>query len=91
MGSVCNEVIAPYMIPVGGSQSYTGTVVQLEPPAFRLPPGNLKPFLSPDPLHSFVIDFPTLSSEQLCYPPVPIPAVVGGKLDHALPYSTIVM
>ena len=81
MGSARDEVVGPDMILSLGPEPDARTVVQPEPSTLRLLLRNLKPFTSPDPLNSLVVDVPTKSAEQRGDPAIAIPAILGGQVD----------
>src|SRR5680860_792978 len=64
MGSILDEVIRPDVIAVLRSQSDARSVIEPQPPAFRLPPWNLQPLTPPDPFDPLVIDQPARIPQQ---------------------------
>ena len=55
VGPPLDEVVCPYMPRILRSQPDARTVVQPQPPAFRLLLRNLQSFAPPDPLHTLVV------------------------------------
>ena len=64
MGSILDEVIRPDVIAVLRSQSDARSVIEPQPPPFRLPPWNLQPLTPPDPFDPLVIDQPARIPQQ---------------------------
>jgi hypothetical protein len=70
------EVIAPDMIAVLRTEPHTGTVIQPEPPAFRLTLRYFQAFPPPEAFYPFVIDLPAVTPQQSGNTPVSIPAIL---------------
>ncbi len=49
--------------------------------------GNLQPLLTPDAFNTFVVDLPTVTSEQSRNPAVPVTAVLTSQLYDVSPQS----
>ena len=77
MGAVLDEVIGPDVIGPLGPETDAGAIALPDPAAFRLPSGDLQPFLPPDPFDPLVIDHPARGDAQKsCHLPVAQPAML---------------
>ena len=64
-----------------GPQPDARSVRQPEPSAFGLPPGDLQPLASPDPLDPLGVDEPAGPAQQLGDLAIAIAAILPGQLD----------
>lgn len=64
MGAIFDKVIGPNVIAVLGPQSDARSVMEPQPPAFRLLLGHLQPLTPPDPLDPLVAHQPTRIPQQ---------------------------
>jgi len=80
--SVVDKVIGPDVVAVFRAQSYSGPLIQLQPPLLGLVHGHFQPFTSPQALNALVIDQSTDVSKQRRDPSIPVPATLPCKFDH---------
>lgn len=90
-GAPMDEVVAPHVVGALGPQPHAGAVVQPEPPARPLPPGNLEPLLPPDALHPLVVDPPAFLFQKSGDPAVAVTPVVLGQADYVSPQPGLVV
>jgi len=79
IGAVCDEIIRPDMVAMGGPEPHARPIVEPERSAFRLLLRNFQPLLTPNAFHPLVIDPPTLSSEQCRNPVIRVAPILFGK------------
>src|SRR5215207_3325677 len=65
-----------------GPQPDARSIRQPEPSAFGLPPGDLQPLASPDPLDPLVVHEPACSPQKRADLAIAIAAVLAGELDE---------
>ena len=70
------------MIAPLGAKSDTRSVVQPEPPLFRLFHWHFQPLASPKPLNPLVVDLPTSISQHGRDPPITVAAILPGQFNH---------
>ena len=59
---IYHEIIGPDMVAMHGPKAGTGSVIKPQPTPFGLFLWNLEPLLTPDTLHTLVVDLPTIPS-----------------------------
>ena len=64
MGAILHEVVGPDMVWPFRAETDAGTVAWPDPTTFRLPGRDLRPLLTPDPLHPLVVDRPARRAAQ---------------------------
>jgi hypothetical protein len=67
------------MVLVFWSQPDAGSIVQPQSLPFLLFLRHFKPFLSPDPLHTFMVHFPAVPCQQDGNPSISVPPIITGK------------
>jgi hypothetical protein len=81
MGAVLDKVVGPDVIAVLWPQPDARSVIEPQPPAFRLPPWNLQPLAPPEALDPLVIDLPPRPAQELRDLAIAVPAVLPGQGD----------
>lgn len=79
--SIHHEVITPDMVLGRRPKPDTGTVIEPEPPTFRLFLWNFEPFTPPYTLHTSKADAPAILFEQPVNAPVAIAAKLRGQVN----------
>ena len=85
VGAGLHKIITPDMLRKERFQSDHRTIVEPQPPSFRLYLRNFQPFSPPDPLHTFVVNNPTFVPQQSGHPAVAVASVFTGQLND--PFS----
>ena len=75
-GPGMDEVIAPNVIAMLGTEPHTGTIIEPEPPAFRLTLRYLQTLLPPKTFYPFVINLPAVIVQQRDNTPVSVPTIL---------------
>jgi hypothetical protein len=81
MGAILDKVVGPDVIAVLWPQSDAGSVIEPQPPAFRLLLGNLQSLTPPDPLDPLVTHQPTRIPQQSGDLAIAITAVKMSQFD----------
>jgi hypothetical protein len=84
-GPLCHKIVTPNMITMLWAHSDARTVIQPQPPPFRLPLRHFQPFLTPNPGYPLVIYPPSIVAQQRRDPSIPIPSIVARQCDYSLP------
>ncbi len=84
VGTLLNEVVCPYMTRIFRSQPDARTVVQPQPPAFRLLLRNPQSFASPNPLYPFMVHRPASGMQQRRHPAIAIATILPGQGNDIL-------
>jgi hypothetical protein len=79
MGLCTDEVVAPDMIGVLGTQPHAGPVVEPQPPSRLLLLWNLQPLTTPDSLYPVLADLPACPLEQRRDPTIAIATILTGQ------------
>jgi hypothetical protein len=81
MGPILDKVVGPDVIAVLWPQPDARSVIEPQPPAFRLPPWNLQPLAPPDPFDPLTIDQPARIPQQRRDLAVAVAAIETGEFD----------
>ena len=81
MGAVLDKVVGPDVIAVLWPQPDARSVIEPQPPAFRLPPWNLQPLAPTDPFDPLTIDQPARIPQQRRDLAVAVAAIETGEFD----------
>ncbi len=73
-----HEIVAPYMVLILWPESDARTIIQPQPPSFRLLLRYLQTFSPPNPLYPLMVYLPSLIIQKTGNPPIPVPSVRGG-------------
>ena len=79
-----DEVIAPDMVGVLGTQPHAGPVVEPQPPSRLLLLWNLQPLTTPDPLDPVLAHLPASPLQQRRDPAIAIAAILAGQGNDGL-------
>src|ERR1700690_2764492 len=77
VGPSQHEVVAPYVISMTRPKPNARAVIQPQPPALRLPLGDLETFLPPKAFHALMVYVPMLPLKHCCNPSIPIATILG--------------
>ena len=80
-----HEVVAPHVISICRTQPYTRSVIEPQSSSFRLFLRHFQAVSSPKSFDTFVIHFPTSSSQSFGHPTIAVPTVLLCLPNH-LPY-----
>ena len=87
VSSIMHEVVAPHVISICRTQPYTRSVIEPQSSSFRLFLRHFQAVSSPKSFDTFVIHFPTSSSQSFGHPTIAVPTVLLCQPNH-LPYQT---
>ena len=82
-----HEVVAPNVISIRRTQPHTRSVIEPQSSSFRLFLRHFQAVSSPKSFDTFVIHFPTSSSQSFGHPTIAVPTVLLCQPNH-LPYQT---
>jgi hypothetical protein len=78
VSAIRHKIISPYMVPMGRSKTNARTIIQPQTTPLGLSLGDLQAFLPPDPLHTLMINLPSLPVQKSCNQTVAITTVFKG-------------
>jgi len=81
---VMHKVIAPNMILMLRTKSNTGSIIQPQPPPFRLTLRDLQPLLPPQSFNTLVVDIPPFIAQEYTNTPIPVSPILQGKFCHTM-------
>ena len=84
VSSIMHEVVAPHVISICRTQPYTRSVIEPQSSSFRLFLRHFQAVSSPKSFDTFVIHFPTSSSQSFGHPTIAVPTVLLCQPKHAL-------
>lgn len=84
MGPRLDEVVGPDMVGPAWPETDAGSVVEPQPPSFRLLLGNLQPLAPPAPLRLLVVYLPARGFEEGRDPAILVAAILAGQLGDRL-------
>jgi hypothetical protein len=82
VGSVVNKVIRPDMDSILWPKSNTRSIIQPEPPFFRMFHWHFEPFTPPQALDTLVVHPPSRISQQSRDATITVSAVLASQFDH---------